>query len=70
MTIIKTDNVILNFDNVCQLFIENFDEQSRIYAHTKDGENVLIYANTLTETSKVLDGIMYCLENNIKIIKI
>lgn len=70
MTIIKTDNAIINFNNVCQLFIENFDDQSRIYAHTKDGENILIFADTPTETSEVLDAIMYCLENDIKTIKI
>lgn len=70
MIVIKTDNAILNFENICVLYIENFCDQSRLYAHTKDGENVLVYINTPTETSEVLDGIMYCLENDINIIKI
>ena len=70
MVIIKTDTAILNFDNIIRIYTENFDDQSRLYAHTNEGEDILIDVNTPTEIAEMLDGISCCLEMGFKVIKI
>lgn len=70
MVIIKTDTAILNFDNITQIYTENFDDQSRLYAQTNEGADILIDVNTPTEISEKLDAISCCLEMGFKVIKI
>lgn len=68
MIIIKTDASIFNFDNIIEIDKSDYADQSRLYAHTVEGDDVLIFIDTREKCDDVFKFITESLEKGQKII--